>query len=153
MTPSRIKFQNSRLPQLSLAFGIQFGYGKVDANQTKGPARGRERIMSLLELADRLIREHGSASISKEHVELLREEARASEMRHAQELADANAARAKEVQELQSAHAKEIAQLQERHAEERAQRERTLLWLLFCASIWGLGLGLCELIIEKLYFR
>jgi hypothetical protein len=28
-----------------------------------------------------------------------------------------------------------------------------LLWLLFWISIWVLGLGLCDLIIEKLYFR
>jgi hypothetical protein len=109
--------------------------------------------MALVELADKLIREHGSAPISKEHVELLREEARATETRHAQEIADANAARAKEVQELKDAHAKEIGHLHELHAEERTQRERTLLWLLLCASIWGLGLGLCEFIIEKLYFR
>ena len=27
------------------------------------------------------------------------------------------------------------------------------LWLLFWFSIWVLGLGLCDLIIEKLYFH
>jgi hypothetical protein len=70
------------------------------------------------------------------------EPSEATEKRQAQEIAD-----------LKAAHAKEIALLHERHAEERAQRERTLLWLVFCATIWGLGLGLCEFIIEKLYFR
>jgi len=81
------------------------------------------------------------------------EPSEATEKRHAQEIADSNAARAKEVQELQAAHAKEIARLHELHAAERAQRERTLLWMFFCATLWGLGLALCELIIEKLYFR
>jgi hypothetical protein len=33
-------------------------------------------------------------------------------------------------------------------------RPRTrLLWLLFCVSIWALGIALSVLIIENLYFR
>lgn len=109
--------------------------------------------MALVELADKLIREHENTPISKEHVELLREEARATESRHAQEMADANAARAREVQELKSVHAKEIAHLHELHAREMARRGRMTLWMLFCATIWGLGIALCVLVIEKLYFR
>lgn len=38
-----------------------------------------------------------------------------------------------------------------RHAEEMSKRERPMLWLLLCGSIWGLGIALCLLIIEKLY--
>jgi hypothetical protein len=87
--------------------------------------------MGLVELVDKLIREHGSGSISKEHVELLREEARAAEERHAQEIA----------------HLKEV------HAEQMKQRERTAAWLLFCGALWGLALALCAVIVEKLYFR
>jgi hypothetical protein len=33
MTPSRIRFQDSRLPHLSLAFGTQFGYGKPEMGE------------------------------------------------------------------------------------------------------------------------
>jgi hypothetical protein len=69
--------------------------------------------MALVELVDKLIREHGSAPISKEHVELLRDEARAVDERHAQE----------------------IARLKEVHAEQMAQRERTAAWLLFCGAM------------------
>lgn len=87
--------------------------------------------MALVELVDKLIREHGSGSISKEHVELLRDEARATEERHAQEIA----------------HLKEV------HAEQMKQRERTAAWLMFCGALWGLGLAVCVVIIEKLYFR
>jgi hypothetical protein len=87
--------------------------------------------MALVELVDKLIREHGSTPISKEHVELLREEARATEERHAQE----------------------IARLKEVHAEQMALRERRTVWLLFCGTLWGLGIALCVVIIEKLYFR
>jgi hypothetical protein len=87
--------------------------------------------MALVELVDKLIREHGSGSISKEHVEHLREEARATEERHAQE----------------------IARLKEVHAQQMKQRERTAAWLLFCGALWGLGIALCVVIIEKLYFR
>jgi hypothetical protein len=87
--------------------------------------------MALVELVDNLIREHGSAPIPKEHVELLREEARATDERHAQEIA----------------HLKEV------HAEQMKQRERTAAWLLFCGALWGLGLALCAVIVEKLYFR
>jgi hypothetical protein len=39
------------------------------------------------------------------------EPSEATEKRHAQEIADSNAARAKEVQELKAAHAKQIAHL------------------------------------------
>ena len=28
-----------------------------------------------------------------------------------------------------------------------------LLWLLFCISVWGLGIAVSVLLIEKLYFR
>ncbi|MGA2602892.1 MAG: hypothetical protein ABSG14_01555 [Verrucomicrobiia bacterium] len=87
--------------------------------------------MALMELVNKLIREHGSAPISKEHVELLREEARATEERHAQE----------------------IARLKKLHAEQMALRERRTVWLLFCGAMWGLGLALCAVIIEKLYFH
>lgn len=87
--------------------------------------------MALVELIDKLIREHGSGSIRKEHVELLREEARATEERHAQEIA----------------HLKEV------QAEQMKRRERTAGWLLFCGTLWGLGLALCAVIVEKLYFR
>jgi hypothetical protein len=87
--------------------------------------------MALVDLVDKLIREHGSAPIPKEHVEGLREEARAAEERHAQE----------------------IARLKELHAEQMALRERRTLWLLFCGALWGLGIALCAVIIEKLYFR
>jgi hypothetical protein len=27
------------------------------------------------------------------------------------------------------------------------------VWLLFCGAMWGLGLALCAVIIEKLYFH
>ena len=87
--------------------------------------------MALVDLVDKLIREHGSTPIPKEHVERLREEARATEERHAQE----------------------IARLKKLHAEQIAQRERTTAWLLFCGAMWGLGIALCAVIIEKLYFR
>lgn len=42
--------------------------------------------------------------------------------------------------------------LPKRHGEEMAKRERRIVWLLLCGSIWGLGIALCLLIIEKLYF-
>ncbi|MGO9246514.1 MAG: hypothetical protein ACLPT4_04000 [Verrucomicrobiia bacterium] len=87
--------------------------------------------MALVDLFDKLIRKHGSAPIPKEQVELLREEARATEERHAQEIA----------------HLKEV------HVEQMKQRERTAAWLLFCGALWGLGLALCAVIVEKLYFR
>lgn len=87
--------------------------------------------MALVDLVDKLIREHGSAPIPKEHVEHLREEARAAEERHAQEIAD----------------------LKKVHAEQMKLRERRTVWLLFCGALWGLGLALCVVIIEKLYFR
>jgi hypothetical protein len=36
-------------------------------------------------------------------------------------------------------------------AEDR--RRALVLWLLFCASMWGLGIAVTVLLIEKLYFR
>jgi hypothetical protein len=45
MTPSRIKFQSSRVPQLSLAFGIQLGYGKLNMDEiNERLINGKERL-------------------------------------------------------------------------------------------------------------
>jgi hypothetical protein len=71
--------------------------------------------MALAELLDKFIREHGSASIKTEHIELLREQLRDEEKRHAREIAD-----------LKSEHAKEVTRLNETHAIEMKYLERKI---------------------------
>ena len=71
--------------------------------------------MGLIELFDKWILEHGSASLTKENLANLREK-----------IVKENAAHAKEMQEIRLAHANEIARLNEHHAEEMAGLERTI---------------------------
>jgi len=70
--------------------------------------------MPLMPLVEKFIREHGSASISKDLIELLREEARIADKQHAQEIEDLKKAQAEEVARLNQNHAVEMAYLERR---------------------------------------
>ena len=72
-------------------------------------------MKKVIDLVDKWILEHGSASLSKEAIADLR-----------QKITDSDAAHATEMQELQSTHTKEIARLNKRHADEMANLERMI---------------------------